>query len=48
MSEGVSTLAVVRSRVNMSEGLNTLSALESKLARRQYLANTKFSELHIN
>ena len=26
----------------MSEGVGTLLALESKLARRQYLANTKF------
>ena len=33
---------------SMSEGVSTLSELESKLARRQYLANTKFSELHIN
>lgn len=32
----------------MSEGVSTLSALESKLARRQYLVNTKLSELHIN
>ena len=37
-----STLAI------MSEGVSTLSALESKLARRQYLVNTKLSELHIN
>ena len=32
----------------MSEDVSTLSALESKLARRQYLVNTKLSELHIN
>ena len=31
-----------------SQGVSTLSALESKLARRQYLVNTKLSELHIN
>ena len=33
---------------NIGDGVSTLSALESKLARRQYLVNTKRSELHIN
>ena len=36
------------SSLYMSEGVRKLSALESKLARRQYLVNTKLSELHIN